>query len=200
MGLFPRSLLVGVFHPCCGKRRSGLVLLSSSPSPRLSSCYPLRGGHSQLRLLPIPGGSPVPTPSPGVPHHGRVLLYHVLHHLLDLLRIDFIWQDESGGVQAGGHSVGAAPAGGWTHPDSAAHPHRCWGRGLAARCPQHCLAPVGRCSRCPPTEGREVHVSAASPGPCLRCGLSSEHCWHQQGMGTGVAQGRGWHSVVHPVC
>lgn len=112
IGLVPCSLLVGVFHPCCGKRRSGLVLLSSSPSPRLSSCYPLWGGRSQPHLLPIHGGgSPVPTPSPEVPHHGRVLLHHVLHHLLDVLHTDFIWQDDSSGVQAGSAQSGQCPWG-----------------------------------------------------------------------------------------
>lgn len=112
IGLVPCSLLVGVFHPCCGKCRSGLVLLSSSPSPRLSSCYPLWGGRSQPHLLPIHGGgSPVPTPSPEVPHHGRVLLHHVLHHLLDVLHTDFIWQDDSSGVQAGSAQSGQCPWG-----------------------------------------------------------------------------------------
>lgn len=112
IGLVPCSLLVGVFHPCCGKRRSGLILLSSSPSPRLSSCYPLWGGRSQPHLLPIHGGgSPVPTPSPEVPHHGRVLLHHVLHHLLDVLHTDFIWQDDSSGVQAGSAQSGQCPWG-----------------------------------------------------------------------------------------
>lgn len=72
----PRSLPVGVFHRCCGKCRSRLVLLlSSSPSLRLtlrcsaaSRCREsrIRPLCSQPPLLPGPrgmeGGHPMPTP------------------------------------------------------------------------------------------------------------------------------------------
>lgn len=201
VGLFPRSLLVGVFHPCCGKRRSGLVLLSSSPSPRLSSCYPLWGGHSQLRLLPIPGGLQCP-----LPHLGFLIMavycsitFCTTFWISSVLILSGRMKAagfKQGGTQLGQRLLGVgltlilqrihigAGEGAWPHAahSTAWHP---WGGVVGAH--------LQRGERC---------TSLLLP-LALACGVGSA----LSTAGTNRAWGQGWHRdrggtawSVHPVC